>query len=156
MQAMTQKITVENNYFVASKAMSPDAPTVVEMKNQLDGLDSQIDKLKGELTGTSPQGRTIAAALVTFEKLELKRTFAEKLYTLAQDALERARMRAAQQNIFVSTFVPPDAPQEAKYPQRLALSLLMPIGLAMVWAYSPSSPPRSRIIAIDGGTAPLP
>jgi capsular polysaccharide transport system permease protein len=133
MQAMTRKITVENNYFVASKSMSPQAPTVVELKNQLDALDGQIDKLKGELTGNSPQGRTISAALVTFEQLELKRTFAEKLYTMAQEALERARMRAEEQNIFISTFVPPDVPQEAKYPQRLALSLLIPIGLAIVW-----------------------
>ena len=133
MQAMAQKISLENNYFVASKAMSPEAPTVVELKTQLDGLDAQIAKLKSELTGHSPQGRTIAAALATFEQLELKRTFAEKLYAMAQDALERARLRAEEQNIFISTFVPPDLPQEAKYPQRLALSLLIPIGFAILW-----------------------
>jgi capsular polysaccharide transport system permease protein len=133
MQAMEQKIGLENNYFVASKAMSPDAPTVVELKTQLDGLDAQIGQLKGQLTGNSADGHTIAASLVSFEELELKRTFAEKLYTMAQDALERARLRAEQQNIFVSTFVPPAVPQEAKYPQRLALSLLIPIGLAVVW-----------------------
>ncbi|HWG05771.1 MAG TPA: capsule biosynthesis protein, partial [Beijerinckiaceae bacterium] len=102
--AMAQKITLENNYFVASKAMSADAPTVTELKSQLDGLDSQIDKLKGELTSTSPQGRTIAASLTTFEALELKRIFAEKLYTMSQDSLEAARLRAQNQNIFVSTF----------------------------------------------------
>jgi capsular polysaccharide transport system permease protein len=85
------------------------------------------------LTGDSAQGRTIAASLGTFEQLELNRMFAEKLYTMAQDALERARLRAEQQNIFVSTFVPPSVPQEAKYPQRLSLSLLIPIGIAMVW-----------------------
>jgi capsular polysaccharide transport system permease protein len=133
LQTMTQEISAQNSYFVASKAMSPDAPTVVELKTRLDGLDAQIAKLKGELTGNSAQGRTIAASLGTFEQLELNRMFAEKLYTMAQDALERARLRAEQQNIFVSTFVPPSVPQEAKYPQRLSLSLLIPIGLAMVW-----------------------
>jgi capsular polysaccharide transport system permease protein len=133
LQAMAQKIGLENNYFVASKAMSPDAPTVVELKTQIDGLDGQIAQLKSELTGNSPEGRTIAASLVTFEELELKRVFAEKLYTMAQDALERARLRAEQQNIFVSTFVPPSVPQDAKYPQRLSLSLLIPIGLSILW-----------------------
>ncbi len=73
------------------------APTVVGLKTRLDGLDIQIAQLKAELTGHSPEGRTIAASLVTFEELELKRTFAEKLYTMAQDALERARLRAEQQ-----------------------------------------------------------
>jgi capsular polysaccharide transport system permease protein len=132
-QAMAQEISLQNNYFVASKAMSPNAPTVVGLKTRLDGLEAQIAKLKGELAGDSPQGGTIAASLVAFEQLELKRTFAEKLYTMAQDGLERARQRAEQQNIFVNTFVPPSLPQEAKYPQRLSLSLLIPIGLGVFW-----------------------
>ena len=133
MQDMAEKIHLENNYFVVSKATSANAPTVVDLKSRLDGLDSQIAKLKAELTGHSAEGRTISASLVTFEQLELKRMFAEKLYTMAQDALERARLRAEQQNIFVSTFVPPAAPEEAQYPERLALSLLIPVGLAMLW-----------------------
>ena len=133
MGTLEQKITLENQYFVASRAMSPNAPTVIELKTRLDGLDAQIAKLKAELTGNSPQRRTIAASLVGFERLELKRIFAEKLYTLAEDGLERARLRAEQQNIFISTFVPPAMPQDAKYPQRLWLSLLIPIGLAIFW-----------------------
>lgn len=133
LHAMAQKINLENNYFVAAKAMSPQAPTVVQLNSQIAALDAQITKLKGELTGPSRRGHTISAALVTFERLELKRKFAEKLYTIAQDALERARLRAEEQNIFISTFVPPDVPQEAEYPQRLALSLLIPIGFAIVW-----------------------
>ena len=133
LETMAQEISLQNNYFVASKAMSPGAPTVVELKTRLDGVDAQIAKLKGELTGDSVQGRTIAASLGTFEQLEMNRMFAEKLYTMAQDALERARLRAEQQSIFVSTFVPPSVPQEAKYPLRLSLSLLIPIGLAMLW-----------------------
>ena len=133
MQDMAEKIRLENDYFVASKATSPDAPTVVGLKYRLDGLDAQVAQLKAELTGHSAEGRTIAASLVTFEELELKRLFAEKLYTMAQDALERARLRAEQQNIFISTFVPPAAPEYAKYPERLALSLLIPVGLLIVW-----------------------
>jgi capsular polysaccharide transport system permease protein len=133
LETMAQEISLQNNYFVASRAMSPDAPTVVELKTRLDGVDAQIAKLKGELTGDPVQGRTIAASLGAFEQLELNRMFAEKLYTMAQDALERARLRAEQQSIFVSTFVPPSVPEEAKYPQRLSLSLLIPIGLAVLW-----------------------
>jgi capsular polysaccharide transport system permease protein len=133
MQDMAEKIRLQNDYFVASKATSPEAPTVIGLKTRLDGLDAQIAQLKAELTGNSPQGRTIAASLVTFEELELNRIFAEKLYTMAQDALERARLKAEQQNIFISTFVRPAVPEYAKYPERLALSLLIPVGLAIFW-----------------------
>jgi capsular polysaccharide transport system permease protein len=52
---------------------------------------------------------------------------------MSQDALERARLKAEQQNIYVETFVQPALPQEAKYPERLALSLLIPLGLTVVW-----------------------
>jgi capsular polysaccharide transport system permease protein len=89
--------------------------------------------LKSQLTGATAEGRTIAASLVTYEELELKRIFAEKLYTMAQDGLERARLKAEQQNIFISTFMPPAMPEDAQYPERLGLSLLIPLGLLIVW-----------------------
>ncbi|MGD1038986.1 MAG: hypothetical protein ABR878_17880 [Roseiarcus sp.] len=41
--------------------------------------------------------------------------------------------KAEAQNIYVSVFVPPAPAQEAKHPERLALLLLIAIGLAIVW-----------------------
>ncbi len=131
--AMAEQIQLQNDYFVASKAMSKDAPTVVTLRTRLEALDKQISELKSKLTGSSPEGGTIAASLVKFESLELQRQFAEKLYQLAQDSLERARIRAERQNIYVEVFVPPALPEYAKYPERLSLSLLIPVALLIVW-----------------------
>jgi capsular polysaccharide transport system permease protein len=131
--AMTEKIKLQNNLFVATKAMSGDAPTVQALKTRLDGLDRQIDDLKSKLTSNASGASTIAGVLGQYEQLELQRQFAEKLYQMAQDGLERARQRAEAQAIYVSVFVPPALPQEAKFPQRLSLSLLIPIGLAILW-----------------------
>jgi capsular polysaccharide transport system permease protein len=133
MQVTSEKILLQNDFFVASRAMSPNAPTLQALKIRLEGLDRQIEQLKAKLTGTSPEGRTVAASLVKFEELELKRVFAEKLYSIAQDALERARMKAERQNIYISVFAPPFLPEDAKYPQRASLSILIPIGLLVVW-----------------------
>ena len=130
---LAEKIKVQNNLFVAVRAMSEDAPTVQALKTRLEGLDRQIDDLKGKLTGNAAGAATIAGVLSQYEQLELQRVFAEKLYEMAQDSLERARQKAEAQNIYVSVFVPPALPQEAKYPQRLSLSLLIPIGLAILW-----------------------
>jgi capsular polysaccharide transport system permease protein len=130
---MGERIRLQSDYFVASKAMSPEAPTVVTLKTRLDSLDKQIDQMKSQLTGSSPEGATIAASLVKFESLELQRQFSEKLYQLAQDSLERARIKAERQNIYIEVFVPPALPEYARYPERLSLSLLVPIGLAMIW-----------------------
>jgi capsular polysaccharide transport system permease protein len=133
MQAMSEKIRIQSDYFVASRAMSGDAPTIQTLKSRLESLDMQIEQLKSKLTGNSSEGRSVSDSLVKFEELELKRIFAEKLYTMAQDALERARARAEQQNIYLSVFVQPSLPQDASYPERLSFSLLIPMGLLVVW-----------------------
>ena len=133
MQAMAERIRLQSDYFVASRAMSPTAPTVVAQKARIDSLDEQIEQLKAKLTGASKEGRTVAASLVRYEELELKRIFAEKLYTMAQESLERAKLRAERQNLYLTVFVPALEPQEARFPQRLSLSLLIPVGLLVVW-----------------------
>jgi capsular polysaccharide transport system permease protein len=132
-QAMSEKIRLQSDFFVSSKAMSTDAPTIQTLKSRLESVDAQIEQLKSKLTGNSPDGRSVADSLVKFEDLELKRTFAEKLYTIAQDSLERARVRAEQQNIYLSVFVQPSLPQDASYPERTSYSLLIPVGLLVVW-----------------------
>ena len=130
---MADKIKLQNDLFVATKAMSQNAPTVQTLKTRSESLDKQIETMKAGLAGNTVEGRTISNALVKFEELELKRTFAEKLYTMAQDGLERARLRAEQQNLYISVFVPPSLPQEARYPERLAFSFIIPIGLLILW-----------------------
>ena len=130
---LAERIKLQNNLFVATRAMSADAPTVQAMKTRLEGLDHQIDDLKAKLTSNAAGAATIAGVLSQYEQLEMQRVFAEKLYEMAQDSLERARQKAEAQAIYVSVFVPPALPQEAKFPQRLALSLLIPIGLTILW-----------------------
>jgi capsular polysaccharide transport system permease protein len=133
LQLMGEKIRLQNDYFVATRAMSPEAPTVATLKTRLETLDGQISDLKSKLAGNSKEGETISAALVKFESLELQRQFAEKMYELAQDSLERARIKAERQNVYVEVFVPPALPEDAKYPERALLGLLIPGGLLIVW-----------------------
>lgn len=134
LQAMTEKMQLDNDYFVSLRAMSANAPTVLAQKSRLDALDQQIDQLKAKLTGPDGQkDTTIATSLVRYEELELKRTFAEKLNELAARALERARQRAEQQSVYLSVFVPPMIPEESRYPRRVAQSLLVPLALLVVW-----------------------
>jgi hypothetical protein len=52
--------------------------------------------------------------------------FCQKVLYNGADALERARLKALQQNTDV---VPHALPQEAKYHKRLAFSLLIPLGV---------------------------
>jgi capsular polysaccharide transport system permease protein len=132
LQLMSEKIRLQNDLFVSSRAMSNTAPTVLTIRSRIESLDNQIDQLKSKLTGNSAE-QTVSNSLAKFEELELRRTFEEKLYTMSQDALERARVRAEQQNLYISVFVPPSLPEDAKFPERISFSFIIPIGLAIIW-----------------------
>ncbi len=130
---MGERIKLQNELFVATRVMSANAPTLRVLRDQIEGLDKQIEDLKSQLTGNPSDGKTVSKSLVQFEELELNRVFAEKLYTMAQDALERARLRVERQNLYVSVFVAPSLPEDARYPERLALSFIIPIALLIFW-----------------------
>lgn len=133
LEAMSERIRLHSDYFVTSRALSPDAPSIQGLKTRIEGLDLQIEKLNGELTSKPGERRAVSAALVRYEELEIQRVFAERMYSLARDALERARVRAEQQSIYIAVFLPPYLPQESLYPERLTIALLIFVGLMLLW-----------------------
>jgi capsular polysaccharide transport system permease protein len=57
------------------------------------------------------------SVLGSFQQLADDKTFAEKAYLGALSALETAKMDAARQQIYLSTIVPPDLPEEPSFPR---------------------------------------
>ncbi len=131
-ELLGQRIKLQNNYFVATSAMSPEAPTVQSMKARLDELDRQINEQRALLTSKAGDS-SLASQLPKFEELELQNQFAEKLYAFAEDGLERARLRAESQSLYVSVFEPPALPEEPKFPERFGLSASIAVSLLILW-----------------------
>ncbi len=134
LEALAERARLQSDMFVMTRALASNAPTLTALKDRIGSMDQQIGQLRGELTSSSRQSKTVSSALVRFEELELQRIFAEKLHGLAQGGLERARIRAEQQQIYLTMFVPPYLPEEAKYPERLAMSVIIPIMLLVLWS----------------------
>ena len=131
---LTEKIRLEGALFVASRDLDDSAPTIKALKSQLSTTEQQISALKAKLTSSAGGGNnTLAASLAKFEELDLNRQFAERLYTLAQADLDRARQRADRQSIYLTVFVPPSPPQESNYPRRVAFSIIVFVGLIILW-----------------------
>ena len=131
---MAEKIRLESDLFVASRDLDDSSPTVRTLKSRIETTDRQINELKAKLTRSDGAGQTVSASLVKFEELELQRVASEKLYSLAQADLDRARLRADRQTIYLTVFVPPSLPEESRYPRRIAFPILIFLGLAVVWA----------------------
>jgi capsular polysaccharide transport system permease protein len=132
-QLNAQRIRLQTEYSVSSHAMSPEAPTLQALKSRLDQLTFQIAQEKAKLTNQSKGSGTLADLLPKYEELVVHNQFAEKLYTLAADGLERARLRALAQTIYVNVFVPPVLPQEALFPERFASSVVISFVLFILW-----------------------
>jgi capsular polysaccharide transport system permease protein len=131
---MTEKIRLESDLFVASRNLDDSAPTIKALKSRLQSAEKQIADLRGRLTNAQGGNNTLADSIAKFEAFELQRQFAEKLYSLAQADLDRARQRAARQSVYLTVFVPPSLPEESRYPRRVAFPILIFIGLTILWS----------------------
>ena len=129
-----EKVRLENDIFVASRSLSQNAPSIRQSKARLQALDDQIEKLRGGLAGDATAKANVAASLRKFEELETRRLLAEKLLTISEEGLERARARADRQLIYFMVFVPPTMPTKALLPARLSYSIIFPLGFLIAWA----------------------
>jgi capsular polysaccharide transport system permease protein len=132
-ELLAQRIRLQTEYEVSSRAMSPEAPTLQSLKGRLDQLDLQIADERAKLTSHSKDPKALANLLPKYEELLMRGAFASKLYGLAADGLERARLRAEAQAIYINVFVPPALPQEALFPERFVSSVLIALTLLVIW-----------------------
>jgi capsular polysaccharide transport system permease protein len=102
-------------------------------------IDQQMKTLQDELTSTgSVTGGVpnLTEALLQYEGLLVERTIAEKLEESANMLLDRARVSAGKQHIFLATFVPPVLPTDSLYPERGHTLLVAFFCFLVLWSSS--------------------
>ena len=143
-QARGQKIKLEDEVRVQRRVVSADAPQVRVLTARLEAMNAQIAKLEGELTATSASGTTsLSRSQASYDKATLDQTAAEKVYAILAASLEKSRMEASRQQVFIESFVEPVLPQEPEFPRRLWNTFL--VGLASFGAWFGLSYVRSAI-----------
>lgn len=132
----TQQLEFEQQYAVARKSVSDDAPQMKDLRSRIDATVRQIEQLQAELTARpvgAGVGPTLAASMSRLSSLELERQIAQTQYTNAAAALERARLASLSKQIYLTTFVRPAAAEEARYPRRVLNSALSVAGAFSLW-----------------------
>lgn len=132
-QLMAHRARLESDVYVASRSLGRDTPNVRQLTARLEITNQQIESLKAAVAGDSTSATNIASSLRKFEELEIKRLLAEKLLSMAEDGLERARIRAERQNLYFMVFMAPSLPVEALLPKRVAYSFIVPLGFLVAW-----------------------
>ena len=99
--------------------MRDDAPSVRMLEARIQSLEAQRRAVEGEVTDTEKsRSETLSRVMGSYEQLESERTFAENAYQHALQALDRSRMDADRQQVYLASFVQPTLPEEALYPRR--------------------------------------
>ncbi|MBN1141011.1 MAG: capsule biosynthesis protein [Deltaproteobacteria bacterium] len=109
-----------------------DSARIVALKARIQALEGQVAREKKRLTGGD--SRVLNEVVSDYERLLVKREFAEKLYVSALSSLEVARIRAESKSRYLIAFAEPTLPEESLYPRRLLSTFLTFAGTALLFA----------------------
>jgi capsular polysaccharide transport system permease protein len=95
------------------------APQMQLLRIRIQVIGDQIADLERQLTSTNETASTkaVSGKITRFDELELERQIAEKQYTLATEAFERARINAERQKVYLTSFVIPLLPHDVAWPK---------------------------------------
>jgi capsular polysaccharide transport system permease protein len=115
--------------------MRDDAPSTKMLEARVQSLQAQRRAVESEVTDTEKtRSEALSRVMGSYEQLESERTFAENTYQHALQALDRSRINADRQQVYLATFVRPTLAEEALYPRRLqALAVVFLIAI-VIWA----------------------
>lgn len=104
-----------------SSSLDEKSRSIQVLVANIAAIDQQIRQLQDQLTtdGIGAGSATnMTQALLEYEGLQVERVISEKLNESANFLLDRARIEASKQHVFLSTFVPPFLPVASLYPRR--------------------------------------
>lgn len=133
-KVLAELLEVESQLFAAGKSLSPDSASVRFLQTRANNLKGQAEELRSQLAGTSATTKNIAGAIARYERVMIQQQLAQTLYTIAENGLERARIAAEAQAVYLTVFVAPNLPQDAEFPKRLSLSLSLSFLIFALWS----------------------
>ncbi|MHB2210161.1 capsule biosynthesis protein [Methylobacterium sp. CM6257] len=134
-----EKLKAENDLQVLrSSNLDERSRSIQTLVANIAAIDQQMKALQDEMTsaGAVAGGPNLTEALLQYEGLLVERTIAEKLEESAHMLLDRARVSASKQHIFLATFVPPVLPTDSLYPERGHTLLVALFCFLVIWSSS--------------------
>jgi capsular polysaccharide transport system permease protein len=112
-----------------------DAPSVKLLEARIEALEEQQRAVESGVTQTArTRSPALSRVMGRYEELEGERHFAENAYQHALEALDRSRLNADRQQVYIADFVSPRLPEEALYPRRVRALAIVSLVVFAVWA----------------------
>ena len=141
LQLRTNLAQMEAQLTSLSTHMSPDAPTIKVLKNNIAATRDQLSKIEGELgagtapaPGNNPSQEGYAATLSDYEDIRLEMQFAQQSYQNMLTALDQVRSSAMSDRTYLMPYVEPQLAEYALYPERVEDVLIVFLIAFVAWA----------------------
>ena len=108
----SQLATARSQLTDALSYMSPNSPTVAQLKLKIAALEDQLRVERGRLANTDGK-MPYSQILDQYSALQLEEEFARSAYQAAQQQLAVARANAVRQQNYLIDFAPPSTPDKA-------------------------------------------
>ena len=139
LQLRTNLAQMEAQLTSLSTHMSPDAPTIKVLKNNIDATRDQLNKIEGELGSgaAAPANQSAegyAATLADYEDIRLELQFAQQSYQNMLTALDQVRSSTMSDRTYLMPYVEPTLAEYPLYPERVEDVLIVFLIAGVAWA----------------------
>ncbi|WP_029623661.1 hypothetical protein [Sphingomonas sp. PAMC 26617] len=126
---------VQAAYDSRSSYLSPGAPTMQVLRQQLSALRAGLNAVKLEMVApNNGRSQSLSSAINAFERLQADENFAQKRYQAALANFQSARTQDIQQHLYLETIVPPTLSDQYAYPSIFKYLAVFALLATAVWA----------------------
>jgi capsular polysaccharide transport system permease protein len=125
---------LETNIVALTKQLhNPNAPTVEEMKAQLQAAEQQLTQVEAQVNKDRGKDPMLSKVVGQFEALDLQRQSAEKIWMGTLANLQAAEAAADSKPLYMSVYAHPQMPQSSTYPNRPVAFAILIVACIIGW-----------------------
>lgn len=115
--------------------LDANAVQIRTTRNRIRSLEEQLAQAEAQRTSASgaQRGDVMSQSMAKFERLDTERMFAERNYNLVLEDLQKARVNASRQLVYLATFVKPIMADRSVYPKRLQNTAIVLMSAFFAW-----------------------
>lgn len=112
---------------------SESDPRIQQTELRINIIREQIEEERTKFGSETASGEALSEVVGQYESLAVDREFAEQTYIAALAAYDAARADASRQTRYLAAYVKPTLAQQAEYPERAKLMVILGGFLMLIW-----------------------
>jgi capsular polysaccharide transport system permease protein len=129
-----EKLKLEQQYDSSLANVSPQAPQMKVLRNEIISKEKQLENLKIQLAGASEGDKSLANISVDLSQAELNLTLGQKQFASSVGTLEQVQFVSRQQLLYLDAFLQPTYPDSSEYPKRGLWIAAIAVLSLLLWA----------------------